>query len=300
MFTFKHQCIDVDWSTYACTKPGDLRRPWKGEPSSPGAWVEVPLTTHNRLNGVAKTCAVRPVLAQGGGKPRGSTSKTLFEGAMKQMLVRGRNQSQKFRSGFVGWPWSTLEKGPQSNESYQRENSRNRTISTVLWVHKIFLKITVKLVLPSNEIYESRTGCSRTLATVLWAPLSLADRRGWREEILHMTMRIRLWPPTPTPEFLTKDFRMQPGHECYMLVLSRSRVHRWRCSMSGPPTPHYPPPPFSVHSHPKSKRYKTCFLHLFHSKRKSSVKIDKGHHSSKLGTLSSLFGTKIAGETENY
>ena len=47
-----------------------------------------------------------------------------------------------------------MEKGPQSNESYERENPRNRTISTVLWVHKKLPQSTVKLVLPSNESYE--------------------------------------------------------------------------------------------------------------------------------------------------
>ena len=72
---------------------------------------------------------------------------------------------------ILGWPRSTVEKGPQSNESYERENPWNRTISTVLWVHKKLPQSTVKLVLPSNESYESKTGCNRTLATVLWVPL---------------------------------------------------------------------------------------------------------------------------------
>ena len=73
---------------------------------------------------------------------------------------------------FLGWPRSTVEKGPQSNESYERENPWNRTISTVLWVHRKLPHSTVKLVLPSNESYESKTGCNRTLANVLWVPLS--------------------------------------------------------------------------------------------------------------------------------
>ena len=75
-------------------------------------------------------------------------------------------------SELLGWPRSTVEKGPQSNESYERENPWNRTISTVLWVHRKLPQSTVKLVLPSNESYESKTGCNRTLATVLWVPLN--------------------------------------------------------------------------------------------------------------------------------
>ena len=80
--------------------------------------------------------------------------------------------TENFTSKTVlGWPRSTVEKGPQSNESYERENPWNRTISTALWVHKKLPQSTVKLVLPSNESYESKTGCNRTLATVLWVPL---------------------------------------------------------------------------------------------------------------------------------
>ena len=74
-------------------------------------------------------------------------------------------------SAEMGWPRSTVKKGPQSNESYERENPWNRTISTVLWVHKKLPRSTVKLALPSNESYESKTGCNRTLPTVLWVPL---------------------------------------------------------------------------------------------------------------------------------
>ena len=75
---------------------------------------------------------------------------------------------------YLGWPRSTVEKGPYSDESYERENPWNRTISTVLWVHKKQLpQSAVKLILPSNESYESRTGCNRTLATVLWVPLNI-------------------------------------------------------------------------------------------------------------------------------
>ena len=69
----------------------------------------------------------------------------------------------------LGCPRSTVEKGPQSNESYERENPWNRAISTVLWMHRKLPQSTVKKVLPSNESYESKTGCSRTLAA--WIPL---------------------------------------------------------------------------------------------------------------------------------
>ena len=46
----------------------------------------------------------------------------------------------------MGWPRSTVEKGTQSNESYERENPWNRTISTVLGVHRKLPQSTVKLV----------------------------------------------------------------------------------------------------------------------------------------------------------
>ena len=81
-----------------------------------------------------------------------------------------------------------MEKGPQSNESYERQNPSNRTISTVLWVHKKLPQSTVKLVLPSNESYESRTGCNRTLPTVLWVPLIRISHRG-----------VAATAPTPDP-----------------------------------------------------------------------------------------------------
>ena len=76
---------------------------------------------------------------------------------------------------MVYWadPGVLWKKGPQSNESYERGKTlENRTISTVLWVHKKLPQSTVKRVLSSNESYESKTGCNRTLATVLWVPLS--------------------------------------------------------------------------------------------------------------------------------
>ena len=68
----------------------------------------------------------------------------------------------------LGCPRSTMEKGPQSNESHERENTWNRTISTVLWVHRKLPQSTVKATLPRKESYESKTGCNRTLATVPW------------------------------------------------------------------------------------------------------------------------------------
>ena len=71
------------------------------------------------------------------------------------------------------------------NESYERENPWNRTISTVLWVHKKLPQSTVKLVLPSNESYESKTGCNRTLATVLWVPLKILDKNSISLEIFN-------------------------------------------------------------------------------------------------------------------
>ena len=139
----------------------------------------------------------------------------------------------------LGWPRSTVAKGPQSNESYERENPWNRTISTVLWVHKKLPQSTVKLVLPSNESYESKTGCNRTLATVLWVPLNdvtaawrradtvLASdcraefgraltRRGW---YVCVTVRLPVWPDGETmywqahansPPFPLPSFRTCP------------------------------------------------------------------------------------------
>ena len=55
-------------------------------------------------------------------------------------------------------PRSTVGNGHQSNESYARECPWNRTISTVLWVHRKLPQSTVKQVLPSNQSYESKTG----------------------------------------------------------------------------------------------------------------------------------------------
>ena len=89
----------------------------------------------------------------------------------------------------LGWPRSTVEKNPQSNESYERENPWNRTISTVLWVHKKLPQSTVKLVLPSNESYESKKGWNRTLATVLWVPLTLLKPTEILKDMISLQIR---------------------------------------------------------------------------------------------------------------
>ena len=85
-----------------------------------------------------------------------------------------------------------MEKGPQSNESYESENPWNRTISTVLWVHRKLPQSTVKLVLPSNESYESKTGCNRTPATVLWVPL-----RSWKKDMQVLVATLVAFHPRP-------------------------------------------------------------------------------------------------------
>ena len=73
-------------------------------------------------------------------------------------------------------PWAApgvlWKKAPRAIRAMRGKTLENRTISTVLWVHKKLPQSTVKLVLPSNESYESKTGCNRTLATVLWVPLT--------------------------------------------------------------------------------------------------------------------------------
>ena len=72
------------------------------------------------------------------------------------------------RNDYWADPGVLWKKAPRA----MRAMRGNRTISTVLWVHKKLPQSTVKLVLPSNESYESKTGCNRTLATVLWVPLN--------------------------------------------------------------------------------------------------------------------------------
>ena len=111
-----------------------------------------------------------------------------------------------------------MEKGPQSNESYERQNPSNRTISTVLWVHKKLPQSTVKLVLPSNESYESRTGCNRTLPTVLWVPLTFGS---WTRP------RRKSW--TSTPEGSGMSAR-NPGQKvCVYAVLSSLILREGMC-----------------------------------------------------------------------
>ena len=115
----------------------------------------------------------------------------------------------------VGWPRSTVEKGPQSSESYERESPWNRTISTVLWVHKKFPQSTVKLVLPSNESYESKMGCNRTLATVLWVCSRLLAFDCVFASVfacvcLRLFARICLRPPLLRPPLRDTDYCPDP------------------------------------------------------------------------------------------
>ena len=103
-----------------------------------------------------------------------------LEGSIEGLICRSIEPPLAFdgRFGRMFWGFDrrlpSVKKGPQSNESYERENPWNRTISTVLWVHRKLPQSTVKPVLPSNESYESKTGCTRTLATVLWVPLRVS------------------------------------------------------------------------------------------------------------------------------
>ena len=141
------------------------------------------------------------------------------------MRHSGASVTSSFVSGFawnqwgarLGWPRSTVEKGPQSNESYERENPWNRTISTVLWVHKKLPQSTVKLVLPSNESYESKTGCNRTLATVLWVPqivagsASLTRLRPWEDpQQIHSWVRRSGWSDASALSFFSLVFSKTP------------------------------------------------------------------------------------------
>ena len=112
----------------------------------------------------------------------GEESTSRISGVASWFFARGR---RCVMCPVLGWPRSTVEKGPQSNESYERENPWNRTISTVLWVHK---KLTVKLVLPSNESYESKKGWNRTLATVLWVP----QKSAWEVADYYLVACVRI------------------------------------------------------------------------------------------------------------
>ena len=69
-----------------------------------------------------------------------------------------------------------MEKGPQSNESYEREKPlKPYHFNRTLGAQRKLPQSTVKLVLPSNESYQGKTGCNRTLATVLWVPREEGD-----------------------------------------------------------------------------------------------------------------------------
>ena len=85
-----------------------------------------------------------------------------------QESVRGRRGPNI----FLGWPRSTLEKGPHSDESYEKGKALETVPFQPYFGCTKTPQSTVKLVLPSNEIYESKTGCNRTLATVPWVPLN--------------------------------------------------------------------------------------------------------------------------------
>ena len=168
---------------------------------------------------------------------------------------RGRIYLKPFfpsKDVMVGWPRSTVEKGPQSNESYERENPWNRTVSTVLWVHKKLPQSTVKLVLPSNENYESRTGCNRTLATVLWRMAKGGAQKGGFENAL-----FNLENPWKIPEN-TLIFESRYFQAFFMAPLPRKMHEKclknaWK--MPGKPLiqksgcfqiPPFMPPPFAI------------------------------------------------------
>ena len=78
---------------------------------------------------------------------------------------------------LLGWPRSTVEKGPPEQQSELWEGKPSKPylfkgISTVLWVHQKNPQSTVSQAFPSNKSYESKAGCNRTPATVLWVPLT--------------------------------------------------------------------------------------------------------------------------------
>ena len=83
-----------------------------------------------------------------------------------KMIARHSPTQEQWADPGVLW-----KKAPRAMRAMRGKALENRTISTVLWVHKKPPQSTVKLVLPSNESYESKTGCNRTPATVLWVPL---------------------------------------------------------------------------------------------------------------------------------
>ena len=91
---------------------------------------------------------------------------------VKDYYVIGESHSKQHNYVIGLTPEYCGKRPPEQWELWEGGNPWNRTISTVLRVHKKLPQSTVKLVLPSNESYESKTGCNRTLATVLWVPLS--------------------------------------------------------------------------------------------------------------------------------
>ena len=64
----------------------------------------------------------------------------------------------KFFGGAGKWadPGVLWKKAPRAMRAMRGKTLENRTISTVLWVHRKLPQSTVKLVLPSNESYESK------------------------------------------------------------------------------------------------------------------------------------------------
>ena len=61
----------------------------------------------------------------------------------------------------------------------------------------------------------------KTAAATCRTP-SEASKRGWRTEV-----RVRLWPPPPTPESLTKDVYLQPGLEWELLLRRTWSGQNW-------------------------------------------------------------------------
>ena len=75
-----------------------------------------------------------------------------------------RQQPRNYDFGLT--PEYCGKRPPDWDESYEKENPWNRTISTVLWVHKKLPQSTVKLVLPSNESYVIAAMRAKRVVTV--------------------------------------------------------------------------------------------------------------------------------------
>ena len=69
-----------------------------------------------------------------------------------------------------------MEEGPQSKENYEGKNPSNRTILTILWVHKTLPQCTVRPTYPSNLSYEGEQVVTNILALILFVPLKVAER----------------------------------------------------------------------------------------------------------------------------